>query len=78
MILTIDRGSANHLASGSDMLLRAADALGTAVTIALSLSAWRSLEGDASCDSIMEVEQMALTGNWQPYGAGRVWRVTLI
>ena len=76
--LTIDRDARRQRQSGRDVLFPAQDEAGASVTVALSSSAWTTMSGDGLADPIGELEQLALSGAWEPHGAGRVWRVILI
>jgi hypothetical protein len=76
--LAIDRDLSTTRRLGNALLFRAEDQDGTAVTVAIDLSAWRSLESDHPHDAVDQLEQLALTGGWEPFGSGRVWRVILI
>lgn len=76
--LTIDRDPSTVRRLGNALLFRARDQAGTPVVVAIDASAWRSIEGDHPQDAIAELEQLTLTGGWEPFGSARVWRVILI
>lgn len=76
--LTIDRDLSTVRRLGNALLFRASDQDGTPVTVAIDASAWRSLESEHPHDGVAQLEQLALTGGWEPFGTDRVWRVILI
>jgi len=76
--LTIVPEHAHLRFDGNCFLIDAIDADGSGAVIAIDASGWNSLCEEFGRDSLFELEQLALTGGWEPYGAGRVWRVILI
>jgi len=76
--LTIDRTPSTVRRLGNALLFRATDEDGAPVTIAIDASAWQTIECEHPTDAVAELEQLALTGGWEQFGARRVWRVILI
>lgn len=76
--LTIDAVGSRPRRDGMAQLFDAVDSDGASVVIAIEHSSWDSLFAEFGADSLMELEELALTGGWEGDGAERVWRVTLI
>jgi len=77
MRVTIDT-AVSPRREGNAMVFDARDAEGGAVAVAIDGSSWETLNAEFGRDALAEIEQLALTGSWQPHGSGRVWRVFLI
>ena len=78
MFLSIDRGSDQRQESSGRMLFQARDRARRTITVAMSLSAWATVQQEAGADPIAELEYLARRGHWEPHEGKKVWQLDLL